>query len=215
MMHESKPRVARTSLAVAFLVGLATLGSAGTASASSKFPDALQKALSRQFPGVSFCVPLCTACHKTTTGGPVNLNVFGSSLENQPMPGNLILGNNGDVDKKVDTAIERYFAATPAAGLTTAITTFHAPQTVATRPSYDADGDGISDYDEFANGDSPSLPGAEGVGQFCPADAAQYGCFARVAAAPPPADRVGLLAAGLVVLGLAAFRRNRRPRPSA
>lgn len=211
MMLESKTRVAR-SLAAALLVGGMIFGFAPNASASSKFPESLQKALSRQFPGVSFCVPLCTACHLTTKGGPGDLNVFGSNLENQPMPGNLILGNNGDVDKKLDDAINRYFAATPAAGLPTAMTTFHAPQTVATRPSYDADRDGISDYQEFEQGDSPSEPLPEGVAQFCPADAAQYGCFARIAGAPPPADRAGLLAAGLVVLGLAAFRRSKRAR---
>jgi hypothetical protein len=45
---------------------------------------------------------------------------------------------------------------------------------------------------------------------LCPEDAATYGCFARVAAAPPPADRLGLFSAGLVVLGLAAFRRIKR-----
>jgi len=215
MMHESKPRVARSSLAAALLVGLATLCSAGSASASSKFPESLQKALTRQFPGVSFCVPLCTACHLTTVGGPGNLNVFGTSLA-RPLNGgtlpNLILGNNGDVDKKLDDSINNYFASTPATGLPVASTTFHAPQAVATRPSYDSDQDGISDYDEFEVGDSPSEPGAKGVGQFCPADTAQYGCFARVAAAPPTTDRLALFSAGLVVLGLAALRRRQRAR---
>ena len=212
MMHESKTRVARVSLAVALLVGLATFGSVRSASASSKFPDALQKALSKRFPGVAFCVPTCAACHLTTVGGPGNLNVFGANLENQPMPGNLILGNNGDVDKKLDDAIGRYFAATPAVGLPQASTMFPAPD--VTRPSYDADRDGISDFNELAKLDSPSQALPSGVHEFCPEDAAMYGCGARVASAPPPADRLGLFGAGLLVLGLAAFRRLKR-RPAA
>jgi hypothetical protein len=206
MMHESKTRVARVSFGVALLVGLATLGSAGSASASSAFPAALQKALSNQFPGVTFCVPTCVACHLTTAGGPKNMNVFGTNLEYQPAFPNLILGNQGDVDKKVNDAVVNYFKSTPAAGLPTAPANF--PD--GTRPSYDSDGDGISDYEELRVLDSPSVAAAAGVDQFCPADAAMYGCFARVASAPPPVDRLGLFSAGLVVLGLAAFRRLRR-----
>ena len=210
MKHESKSRGARASLAVALLVGLATLGSVHSAHASSKFPESMQKALAKRFPNTSFCVPTCAACHLTTAGGPGNLNVFGTNLENQPMPGNLILGNNGNVDKKLEDAITRYFAATPAAGLPQASTVFPAPDT--TRPSYDSDADGVSDFDELANLDSPSEALPRGVGDFCPADAAMYGCFARVAAAPPPADRLGLFSAGLVVLGLTAARRLKRAR---
>ena len=190
-------------------------GSAREAQASSSFPAALQKALSQRFPGVPFCVPTCVACHLTTAGGPGNLNVFGTNLYLQPPvmpPPNLPKGNDGDVDAKVKTAINRYFDATPAASLPQVMTVFPPPD--RTRMSYDSDRDGISDYDELANLDSPSIAGPEGVGQFCPSDAAQYGCFARVAAAPPPAtvDRLGLFSAGLVVLGLAAFRRSKRRR---
>jgi len=206
MMHESKTRVARASLAVALLVGLATLSSARSASASSSFPAALQKALTKKFPGVSFCVPTCAACHLTTAGGPGNLNIFGTNLYIQPPPPPNLPKGNDNADAKVETALDRYFAATPAASLPQAPTVF--PE--GTRPSYDSDSDGVSDYDELKNLDSPSEPLPGGVGEFCPADAAMYGCFARVAAAPPPVDRLGLFSAGLVVLGLAAFRRRRR-----
>ena len=82
MMHESKSRLARASLAVALLAGLATLGSARSASASSGFPAALQKALTAKFPGVEFCVPTCASCHLTTAGGPGNLNKFGDNSVN-------------------------------------------------------------------------------------------------------------------------------------
>jgi hypothetical protein len=206
MMHESKIRVARASLAVALLAGLATLGAARSASASSEFPEALQKALTNQFPGVTFCVPTCVACHLTTTGGFNTMNVFGKNLEYQPTFPNLLFGNQGDVDKKVNDAVVNYFKSTPAAGLPTAPANF--PE--GTRPSYDSDSDGISDYEELRVLDSPSVAFSAGVAQFCPADAAMYGCGARVAAAPPPVDRLGLFSAGLVVLGLAAFRRHRR-----
>ncbi|MEI9949665.1 MAG: hypothetical protein WDO74_11965 [Pseudomonadota bacterium] len=204
-MHESKPLA---SLAAALLVGVATLGSVRSASASSSFPAALQKSLSKQFPGVAFCVPLCTACHLTTVGGPKNLNVFGENLEHQPRFPNLILGNTGDVDKKVDDALTRYWASTPAAGLKTAIANFPAPD--MPRQSYDSDGDGISDYEELRNLDSPSIPLPRGEKEFCPDIA--YGCGARIAAAPPPVDHLGLFSTGLVVLGLAAFRRLKRAR---
>jgi len=209
-MSERKTRVSRASLLVALLVGLSAFGTAPSANASSQFPAALQKALNKQFKsqGITFGVPTCAACHLTTQGGPSMLNVFGYNLEHYPTFPNLILGNAGDVDAKVQSAITNYFAATPAAGVPQAPASF--PE--GTRPSYDADQDGVSDYDELAKNDSPSLPGAEGVGQFIPADAAVYGCFARVASAPPPVDRSGLLSAGLVVLGFAAFRRLKRGR---
>lgn len=213
-MHGSKTRVSsRASLAAALLASLATLGSAGSASASAKFPASMQKALTNIFPGVSFCVPLCTACHLTTVGGPGNLNVFGDNLYHQPMYPNLLPGTS---DSGLEKALTTYFAATPAAGLAAAPTIFppgNAAIPAGTRPSYDSDRDGVSDYDELRNLDSPSLPLPGGVAEFCPADTLMYGCFARVAAAPPPVDRVGLLSAGLVVLGLTAFRRlKRKPR---
>lgn len=192
---------------VAVLLGLGLLGSAGSASASSSFPAALQKALNKQFPDVNFCVPSCAACHLTTLGGPKNINVFGANLEQNIPPAlgpNLVVGNSKDVDKKVDDAITNYFASTPPAGSLTAPANF--PD--GTRPSYDSDGDGISDYEELRKLDSPSLKLPRGEKEFCPD--ILYGCGARVAAARPPVDRVSLLSAGLAVLGLAAFRRLKR-----
>src|SRR6188768_2181906 len=109
MMHESKTRVSRVSLAVALLVALAALGSAGTANASTKFPASMQKALTQIFPGVPFCVPQCTACHLTITGGPKNLNVFGENLSHQPMDPNLLPGAS---DSALKNALITYFAAT-------------------------------------------------------------------------------------------------------
>jgi hypothetical protein len=208
MMHESKTRVARVSLGVALLVGLATLGSARSAHASQSFPAAMQKALSKKFPGVAFCVPTCAACHLTTEGGPAKLNVFGFNLYLQPPPAPNLPKGSDNADAKLETALDRYFAAKPADNLPQAMTVFPPPD--ITRPSYDSDADGISDYDELKKLDSPSIPLPGGIGEFCPADAAMYGCFARVASAPPPVDRMGLFSAGLVVLGLAALRRRRR-----
>ncbi|HYP98379.1 MAG TPA: hypothetical protein VER96_06880 [Polyangiaceae bacterium] len=208
MIFESKSRLTRAPLVAAALVGLATLGSAPSAKASSSFPAALQKALNNQFKSqnISFCVPTCAACHLTTKGGPGDLNVFGKNLEKYPTFPNLILGNAGDVDAKVQTAVTNYFASTPPAGVPTAPAAF--PE--GTRASYDSDSDGVSDYDELAKLDSPSVAFPLGVSEFCPDIA--YGCFARVAAAPPPTDRWGLFSAGLVVFGLAAFRRLKRKR---
>lgn len=205
-MFDRKVRSSRASLGIALLVGLATLSAAPSASASSKFPAMMQATLTKMFPGTPFCVPLCTACHRTTTGGPQNLNVFGENLYHQPMFPNLI---GGAPTSAFEKALTTYFAATPAAGLPAAMTKF---PDGTTRLSYDADGDGISDYDELKVLDSPSIRGANGVAQFCPSDTAMYGCFARVAAAPPPTDRWGLLSAALVVLGLTAFRRRARKR---
>jgi len=217
MIHKSKTRV---SLAAALLVGLATLGSANSASASSSFPAAMQKSLNKLFPDETFCVPLCTACHNTTLGGPRDLNVFGSNLEKYPTFPNLILGNGGDVDTKVENALNNYFASAPPTGLAIAPANFPNPRLptapptfpVGTQPSYDSDGDGVSDYEELRGFDSPSIAFTRGDSAFCPDIA--YGCFARIAGAPPPVDRLGLFSAGLVVLGLAAFRRLKRtPRP--
>ena len=148
-------------------------------------------------------MPQCIACHVTNEGGFGTLNVFGENLKTY---GNVL---PAQPSTSWSAAIDAYFKATPPATVP-AVNTLFVDGT--TRPSFDADRDGISDYTELQHNDSPSVPGPAGVGEFCPADAATYGCFARVAAAPPPADRVGLFAAALAVLGLAAFRRRNRAR---
>jgi hypothetical protein len=190
MMHSSKTRA--SIVGAAFLVAAAAFGSPSTAHASLPYPAAMQKALQAHFPGKEFCVPLCTACHNTTKGGPADLNVFGDSLWRN---GPLIRGWD---DAKVAAAIEAYFARAPA------------PGAKQVNGKWDVDGDGLSDEDELADFSSPSLPLPRGDKEFCPD--ITYGCGARVAAAPPPVDRLGLFSAGLVVLGLAAVRRlKRRP----
>lgn len=208
MMSESKTRVLRVrslQLALAATLTLAGLGTPRTARASTSYPPEVQKALDAQFGG-SHCVPQCTICHLTNTGGIGTLNVFGKNLKQY---GPLSLGNPG----AVVGAFDNYFKATPPAGVPVADTVFS--NGTPNRPFFDSDNDKISDYTELEQGDSPSaaLPG--GVDELCPADVAVYGCFARVAAAPPPADRLGLLCAGLTVLGLTVFRRLKRVgRPS-
>jgi len=182
---------------------LVVLSAAGSARASSDFPASLQKALNKQFAGAQFCVPLCTACHKTTKGGPGDLNDFGVRLRDI---GVLPLGNK-NADAKVDAAISRYFAATPEAG-TPQVPTLFVDGT--TRPFFDTDNDGISDYTELQNSDSPWVPLPRGEKEFCPD--IEYGCFARVASAPPPVDRWGLLCAALAVFAVAARRRLERAR---
>jgi len=190
MMHPSKTRASVVSAAL--LVGLATLGSARAAQASSAFPASMQKALNTHFSRQDFCVPLCTACHNTTKGGPGDLNVFGKNLWiNGPLP-----KGNENADAKVATAIDAYFKKVPPAT---------APQV---NGKWDSDGDKRSDEDELAVFDSPSLAYPSGEKEFCPDIA--YGCGARIAAAPPPVDRLGLFSAGLLVLGLAAVRRLKR-----
>jgi len=183
---------------VAASLTFAALGSVRAARASGTYPAEMSKALERQFPGQSYCVPLCTACHNTTKGGPGDLNVFGYNLLGKG-------GLPGGRPTLVDGAIDRYFKATPAPGDPQANTLFIDG---STRPFFDSDQDGISDYTELQNSDSPSVALPRGEKEFCPDIA--YGCFARVAAAPPPADRLGLFSAGLAVLGLAAFRRFKR-----
>lgn len=202
-------RRARISLlGAALIIGLVMPGAARTAQASQAFPSALQKALNKQFPGESFCVPLCTACHLTTKGGPGEINVFGQNLEVLTVNGKQMLNlksGNDNAEQKVDDAITRYFAATPDPGVPQVSTKFIDGMT---GPFFDSDRDGISDYTELQNFDSPSLKLPRGEKEFC--SDITYGCFARVAAAPPPADRLGLFSAGLVVLGLAARRRSKR-----
>ncbi|HKO46908.1 MAG TPA: hypothetical protein VJV79_04255 [Polyangiaceae bacterium] len=188
MMHPSKTRA--SVLGAALLVGLATFGSARTAQASLPYTSSLQKALNAHFGRTDFCVPLCTACHNTTKGGPQDLNVFGRNLWiNGPLP-------RGYSDAQVAAAVEAYFDKSPP------------PNMPQVNGKWDSDADGFSDEDELAGFDSPSLAGPIGEDQFCPD--ITYGCGARIAAAPPPVDRLGLFSAGLVVLGLAAFRRLKR-----
>ena len=176
-----KARFARVCV-VTLLGAMSSLGFARTARASSDYPPALQAALDKAYPATKHCVPLCTACHNTTAGGPGNINVFGAQLEHFGLlPGNAAL---------VDVAVQALVAATPPP---------------------DSDGDGTSDVDELNAGDSPSIAGPAGIGQFCPDIA--YGCGAHIAAAPPK-DRLSLIPAALVSLGLIAMRR-RKPKPRA
>jgi len=199
MTSESSLPLSRArTLALAAGLTLATFGSVRGAHASPSYPPEVKKALEAQFKGQTYCVPQCITCHVTNEGGFNTMNVFGHNLE---FYGRLPPSNPGLVVGAFDT----YFKSTPAAGIPTANTTF---LDGTMRPFYDSDSDGISDYTELQNSDSPSLPLPRGEKEFCPDIA--YGCFARVAAAPPPANGLGVFSAGLLVLGLAAFRRLKR-----
>jgi hypothetical protein len=125
-------------LGVALGIGLASLGFARSAHASSNYPPALAAAIAAQYPTAVKCVPLCTACHLTTAGGPGSINSFGRSLETV---GGLLPGNADLV--------------APALA-----------QLAKTDP--DSDGDGIHDIEELTVGDSPSIAGDAGKNQFCP-----------------------------------------------
>ncbi len=184
MMRPTKTRVSLLR-AAALLVGLSSLGLARTAQASPDFPPYLKEALDKEFPSVVHCVPLCTACHNTTEGGPGNLNVFGVTLE-----GSGIGLQPGDADPAHDLALVESAIHNLALAM----------------PPPDSDHDGISDVTELNDGDSPSIAGPAGVGQFCPD--IRYGCGARIAAAPP-VDRFSLLTSGLVAFGLVLARRRR------
>ena len=188
MKHSKKAR--GSSLVSALLLGLAVVGSVRSARASQSFPPLLQQALEKQF-NQSFCVPLCTACHLTTAGGPGNVNPFGANLE-------LYAGLRKIDGTTVAPAIQKWFATSPPAG---------APLNAT--GEVDSDGDGIGDATELKDGDSPSVPGTRGIGQFC--TDLKYGCAGgRIAAAPPRIDSMGVFSAGLVVVGFAAMRRRRR-----
>jgi len=188
MMHSTKIRF---SVLSSVLLALAVLGSSQSAAASPSYPAAMEKALTALYPGFSFCVPQCTACHLTTEGGPGRHNVFGDNLFLKSAPPPLV---GGQTDAAVQASFQRYFA---------------------NNPGIDSDGDGVSDLVELQRGDSPSLPGVRGEGQFCPD--IKYGCGARIAAVPPPpVDRSALLAAGVAsLLGLSLFRRRARARRTA
>ena len=204
MMPQSRLRLFRLrSLGLARAAGLslAILGAPSPAHASTSYPPEVQKALDAEFGG-SHCVPQCVFCHTNNIGGIGTLNSFGLNLKAQvaltPLQPATV------VPKFTD-----YFKLAPATGVQT---TFTNGSTPTPRPFFDSDGDGVSDYTELEQGDSPSMKLPNGVNEVCPSDPIMYGCFARVASAPPPADRWGLFSAGLVVLGLAGFRRLKRVR---
>jgi len=192
-------------IAVAASLTLTAFASPRAALASSSYPPEVQKALDQQFPESPHCVPQCITCHKTNEGGIGTMNVFGANLEQYgrlpPSSPNLVVG-----------AFDTYFKSTPPPGVPQVDTMF-ANGTTA-RKFFDSDSDGVSDYTELQQGDSPSIALPRGVDEVCPADVIMYGCFARVAAAPPPADRSGLFSVGLGVLGIAALRRSKRLRRS-
>ena len=122
----------------ALLIGLASLGFVRPARASADYPAALAAAIAKQLPTAVRCVPLCTACHLTTIGGPGMLNVFGVNMEDL---GGLIPGDAS----LVDGAFAKLVAADP-----------------------DSDGDGVHDVEEITVGDSPSVAGPAGAALFCP-----------------------------------------------
>lgn len=205
MMPESRLRLFHLrSLPIVVSAGLAlaTTCLPTPAHASSSYPPEVQKALDQEFGG-SHCVPQCIFCHLTNEGGIGTLNAFGLNLKQYS---GLSLGNPSSVVPK----FTEYFKLTAASG--GVMTDFTNGSTPTPRLFYDADNDGVSDYTELKQGDSPSVKLPNGVDEVCPSDPIMYGCFARVASAPPPADRWGLFSAGLVVLGFAAFRRLKRGR---
>ena len=122
----------------AWLIGLASLGVVRPAWASPDYPPVLAAAIAKELPNALHCVPLCTACHLTTMGGPGELNVFGINLETI---GGL---SQGDASL-IDGALVKLIAADP-----------------------DSDGDGTHDVEELTVGDSPSIAGPAGDNQFCP-----------------------------------------------
>lgn len=204
MMPESKLRLLRLrALQLAGAVGLtlAVVGIPRAAHASTSYPPEVQKALDAEFGG-SHCVPQCVFCHTTNLGGINMLNSFGQNLKSQVALGPLV--PSSVVPKFTD-----YFKLAPATGVSTMFSNNSTPNP---RPFFDSDGDGVSDYTELQQGDSPSAKFPNGVNEVCPSDPIMYGCFARVASAPPPVDRFGLFSASLVVLGLTAFRRLKRVR---
>jgi hypothetical protein len=123
---------------IALLVGLASLGVVRSARASWDYPPALAAAIASQYPMAVKCVPLCTACHLTTQGGPGNLNVFGVNMENV---GGLLPGDAS----LVGPALAKLAKVDP-----------------------DSDGDGTHDIEEIEAGDSPSVALPLGIGEFCP-----------------------------------------------
>jgi hypothetical protein len=73
--------VSASKLLIAGSLLLSLLGSTPALHASIPYPPQLQKALEQQFPGQTFCVPQCIACHVTNEGGFNTLNVFGANMQ--------------------------------------------------------------------------------------------------------------------------------------
>jgi hypothetical protein len=80
-MHITKGLRSAFRAAILLGLGIASLGVARTAQASSDYPPLLAAAIAKKYPTAVKCVPLCTACHLTTVGGPGMVNQFGLSLE--------------------------------------------------------------------------------------------------------------------------------------
>ena len=79
-MHITKAPRSVFRAAALLGLGIASLGFARKAQASSDYPPLLAAAIANEYPNAVKCVPLCTACHLTTAGGPEMLNKFGTSL---------------------------------------------------------------------------------------------------------------------------------------
>jgi hypothetical protein len=119
-------------------LGVASLSVTRSARASSNYPPALAAAIAEQYPNAVKCVPLCTACHLTTAGGPSMMNKFGMSMESV---GGLLAGN----PDLVAPALKQLALTDP-----------------------DSDGDGTRDIEEITAGNSPSIAYPAGQGEFCP-----------------------------------------------
>jgi len=86
-------------------LGIASLGFARTAQASSDYPPVLAAVIAKKYPNAVKCVPLCTACHLTTAGGPEMMNSFGMSMESNGL-------NPGSPDT-IEPAFDSLAAADP------------------------------------------------------------------------------------------------------
>jgi mono/diheme cytochrome c family protein len=185
-------KIRRSLFSIAALLGLATFALARPVEAEPTYPPRLQAGLEKVF-NQSFCVPQCIVCHQTNAGGGPT-TAFGTNLVVASGRHGLKIGG---VDDPIADVVEAYFADVAMA------------KTTGGMPNGDSDGDGISDEDELKAGDLPGVAGPAGQNLLC-ADI-KYGCAGgRIAPAPPPADTLGLLSAGLVVVGFAAMRRRGR-----
>jgi hypothetical protein len=121
-----------------WLVALELLAIARTARASPNYPIYLQQALDAQTPGVSSCVPLCTACHLTAQGGSEMINSFGATME-----------------RVSGLSIEQ-----PESAVASALAKVAAART-------DSDGDGASDIDELTRAIRHPSRAIQAEGAFC------------------------------------------------